>query len=360
MGHFRYNAMMPTMTPFATALLDWYDRHGRRDLPWHRSRDAYAIWVSEIMLQQTQVAMVIPYYVRFMARFPTLQALAAADQDHVLHIWTGLGYYSRARHLHRAAQHVCEGHAGRFPADIEAVCALPGIGRSTAGAILAFAFDQRHAILDGNVKRVLARYHRVDGDTRRRAVDSRLWALADQHTPHARVADYTQAIMDLGATICRRTPHCAACPVAKDCAAYQTANPIDYPKHKARRALPQKSVAMLLIRNQVGQVLLQKRPPVGVWGGLWSFPECQVDEDVTGWCRRELALEIDAARPWCPIRHTFSHYHLDITPVPARLVKALSVVMGGDESVWYNPACPDARGLAAPVTRLIDALRNCQ
>ena len=254
---------------FTTSLLKWYDQHGRKSLPWQINRDPYSVWVSEIMLQQTQVASVIPYFQRFMARFPNSGALADAPLDEVLHLWSGLGYYARARNLHKAAKQIMQRHAGQFPSDFEQVLALPGIGRSTAGAILAFGFDQRHPILDGNVKRVLTRIHRIDGYPGRREIEHRLWALADSHTPIEGVAHYTQAIMDLGAEVCvRKTPKCKHCPVTSLCGAYKHGDMTAYPNQKPKKAKPEKMIKMLLLRRPNGEVLLTRRPPTGIWGGL--------------------------------------------------------------------------------------------
>ncbi len=338
---------------FSRRLLAWYDRHGRHDLPWQRSRDAYKIWVSEIMLQQTQVATVIPYYARFLKRFPDVQSLARARVDSVLHLWTGLGYYARARNLHKAAKVIVQQHGGRFPRTLDAVAALPGIGRSTAGAILAFAFGQRHAILDGNVKRVLARYHAFDIPLTS-GIDQ-LWQLAEQHTPRARVSDYTQAIMDLGATVCRRKPTCPACPLRRDCVAHRSGNPEDYPLVKARRAVPVRKTNMLLLRDARGRVLLVRRPPTGIWGGLWSLPET-LGTDARAWCREQFGLDIRTQKPWPVKRHGFSHFRLDITPIPALVSGSSSTVMENGETVWYNPARPAALGLAAPVKQLLEQL----
>ena len=343
---------------FSAALLAWYDRHGRKELPWKHSRDPYRVWVSEIMLQQTQVATVIPYYERFMARFPDIAALARADRDEVLHLWTGLGYYARARNLKRAAERIVAEHGGEFPRDIEQVCALPGIGRSTAGAILAFAFGQRHAILDGNVKRVLARYHAIS-ESPGAVLDKALWRLSEAHTPQTRIADYTQAMMDLGATLCRRgRAVCALCPLASGCAALAQGAPEAYPAPRARRARPTKRVVMLMIRDEHGRVLLQQRPPAGIWGGLWGFPECAVDGDPREFCRERLGLDIALEPAWPNVPHTFSHFHLAITPQPARVIDEGGQVMENNGTVWYNLKAPDARGLAAPVQRLLQLLQG--
>jgi len=339
-------------------LLAWFDRHGRRYLPWSRSRDPYRIWVSEIMLQQTQVTTVIDYYRRFMTRFSTVERLAEADIDDVLHHWTGLGYYARARNMHKAARIVVDEHGGRFPEDIEQVMALPGIGRSTAGAILAFAHRQRHPILDGNVKRVLTRLHRIDGWPGKRAVEKRLWDLADRYTPGERVDDYTQAIMDLGAGVClRRNPRCGACPVSGLCLAHRHGDQEAYPSRAPKKAKPVRATGMLLIRNERGEILLEQRPPTGIWGGLWGLPEC--DADLLPAARRELAslgLTVETGAPHKSIRHSFTHFHLDITPIPARVKTRLDGVMDNDRLVWYNPQQPRALGLAAPVKKLIETL----
>jgi len=338
-------------------LLAWFDRHGRTDLPWQRSRDPYRIWVSEIMLQQTQVSTVIPYYERFLKRFPDAQTLARARLDSVLHRWTGLGYYARARNLKKAAERIVREHGGRFPRDIESVSALPGIGRSTAGAILAFAFDQRHPILDGNVKRVLTRLHAIQLPVTYRTTEQQLWELAEQYTPRTRIANYTQAIMDLGATLCRpRNPDCATCPLAKDCRARALGKPENYPMRIARPVLPVKQTVMLMIRDARGRVLLTRRPPAGLWGGLWGFSECAPDVSPTTHCRDALGLTVKIAEPWPVLRHSFSHYRLDITPLPACLAGTAAALRETSPTVWFDPARPDTRGLAAPVKSLLQKL----
>ena len=344
--------------PIGRRLLAWYDRHGRKTLPWKSRRDPYRIWVSEIMLQQTQVTTVVPYFRRFMARFPDVHALARAKADSVLHLWTGLGYYARARNLHRAAQIIVREHAGVFPRTFEAVAQLPGVGRSTAGAILALAFGQRYPILDGNVKRVLARYHAVDTPLNRRVTEERLWQFAEKHTPRTRVADYTQAIMDLGATVCTRTrPVCDACPLRTNCRACHLGTPQDYPVRTAGMRTPVKATRMLMIRDDRGRVLLQRRPPAGLWGGLWGFPEC-ADKNARQWCRKVLGIDIRTGAPWPKLRHSFSHFHLDITPIPAHVVGGTNQAMENTEAVWYNVRRPDERGFSAPVKRLLEKLRN--
>ena len=340
---------------FATALLLWYDRAGRHDLPWQADPSPYRVWVSEIMLQQTQVATVIPYFRRFMARFPDVEALAAASLDEVLHHWSGLGYYARARNLHEAARVVTARYGGRFPASLAQVCELPGVGRSTAGAILALAHGQRHAILDGNVKRVLARRHAVPGWPGATAVERRLWALAERHTPAVRVRDYTQAIMDLGATICRRSrPACGDCPVAADCEARRLGRQAEFPAPRPRRSRPLRHARMLLLSDPDGALLLEQRPPQGVWGGLWCPPELG-DESPVEWGLRALGTRIEPDEPLAPIRHGFTHFELEIEAVPARVAAVPAALMETDRWVWYNARSPLKLGLAAVVSRLIEA-----
>lgn len=341
---------------FSAALLGWYDRAGRRELPWQLERSPYRVWVSEIMLQQTQVGTVIPYYERFMRRFPSIGTLAAAPLDEVLHHWSGLGYYARARNLHRAAQAVMQQHGGRFPETIDQLRALPGIGRSTAGAILALARDQRHPILDGNVKRVLARVHAVAGWPGEAAVERKLWSLAEQHTPGLRVADYTQAIMDLGATVCRRArPLCEACPLASLCTALQHGRQAEFPAARPKRARPRRRTRMLLLRDPDGAVLLERRPLQGIWGGLWCPPELG-EESAANWTRRTLGAGVDPAPPLPLVHHGFTHFELEIEPVPARLRAPPGAVMEPERWVWYNARSPARLGLAAVVSRLIEAL----
>ena len=345
------------MTPLnSDRLLAWFDQHGRHDLPWQQPRSLYRVWISEIMLQQTQASTVIPYFKRFMQRFPDIRSLADASQDEVLHLWTGLGYYARARNLHKAAQQIRDQHQGRFPEDFDAVLALPGIGRSTAGAILAQALDQRHAILDGNVKRVLSRYHAIAGWPGTRAVENQLWKLAEAATPQQRLADYTQAIMDLGATICGRKPDCAECPLMESCQACGEGDPRAYPTPRPRKTLPVRETRMLILRNSKGQLLLEQRPPAGIWGGLWTLPECPVELDPAEFCQTNLGLELYEAEAGPCLRHTFSHFHLDITTLLARVSPVNQAIMEGRPQVWYNSRRPDVRGLPAPVKTLLEGL----
>jgi A/G-specific adenine glycosylase len=346
-------------TEFGRRVLEWFDAHGRKQLPWKENPTPYRVWVSEIMLQQTQVATVIPYYRRFMARFPDITTLADAELDEVLGLWAGLGYYARARHLHQTARVLRDRHGGEMPLDIAVIQALPGIGRSTAGAILALAAGQRHPILDGNVKRLLARFAVVDGWPGQSRVLAVLWELAERYTPAERAADYPQAMMDLGAMICtRRRPRCGACPLAEGCVAHAWGREMDFPSPKPPRKLPVRATRMLLLRTAAGEVLLERRPPAGIWGGLWSFPECPPEADVADWCRERLGLAVAVGPPWNGLRHSFSHFHLDITPVPVVVAGSSRTVMEGERFVWYNIRHPDDRGVAAPVRRLLAALAS--
>ncbi|WP_108447472.1 A/G-specific adenine glycosylase [Halomonas denitrificans] len=349
--------MPPAILPperFQQRLLEWFDEHGRHDLPWQQDRSPYRVWVSEIMLQQTQVATVIPYFERFMARFPDVASLAAAEQDEVLHLWTGLGYYARGRNLHKAARVVVEEHGGAFPVEsLEAMAALPGIGRSTAGAIIAQSTGRRAVILDGNVKRVLTRLHAVEGWPGRPAVERRLWALAEHYTPEARVVDFTQAMMDLGATLCRRgQPECARCPFEAECLAHARGEEKRFPESKPKKAVPTRTTTMLLLQDREGRVLLEQRPASGLWGGLWSLPQFDDREALAAWLAVHApGSELDAA--WTPFTHVFSHFRLEITPQPARITRLDSV---GEARRWYDPADPASIGLAAPVKALLESL----
>ncbi len=350
---------MKSDASFSSHLLAWFARHGRHDLPWQQDRSLYRVWVSEIMLQQTQVSTVIPYFDRFMARFPHSRALADASQDEVLHLWTGLGYYARARNLHRAAQIIRDEHDDRFPEDFEAVLALPGIGRSTAGAILAQARGQRHVILDGNVKRVLTRLYAIEGWPGKKEIENRLWALAEALTPAEQVVDYTQAIMDLGATICSRKPNCAACPVQAQCLAFAQGNTSAYPTAKKRSKLPVKTAQLLVLQNAAGEVLLQQRPPSGIWGGLWSLPEyADPTVTLTDWCEQQLGLVVELDEEQPVFRHTFSHFHLDITPRLGRVKGPANHVMEATPGVWYNTREPEKLGLPAPVLKILQNLQE--
>ncbi|MDH5191508.1 MAG: A/G-specific adenine glycosylase [Gammaproteobacteria bacterium] len=348
---------------FSQQLLSWFDQHGRHDLPWQKQITPYRVWVSEIMLQQTQVTTVIPYYEKFIQRFPEIESLATAPLDEVLHYWSGLGYYARARNLHKCAQMVVNEFNSEFPDNIEQMIALPGIGRSTAGAIQSIAHNQRHPILDGNVKRVLARLYAIEGWPGIKKIENKLWQLADFHTPHERVADYTQAIMDLGATVCTRSkPRCQHCPGSVDCKAHRLGTETTFPEKKPKKILPVRKTALLVVTNKKGEVLLEKRPPTGIWGGLWSLPECDHDNGDTQllnhWCRDNLGIQLDNIKYKPGFRHTFSHYHLDITPVSGQIRNNHSLRVEEKETFWYNVHQPDARGLATPVTQVLNELKQ--
>lgn len=340
-----------TPTQFQQHLLSWFDTHGRKDLPWQQAITPYRVWVSEIMLQQTLVASVIPYFNRFIARFPDVHALAAAEVDEVLQYWSGLGYYARARNLHKTAQLIA-GHGGEFPQTPAALSGLPGIGLSTAGAILSIACGQSQPILDGNVRRVLARFCAVTGWPGERRIAEQLWALSRMYTPVLRAAAYTQAIMDLGATLCVRSkPDCRRCPVAAGCQALAQ-NLVDaLPQPRPRKTLPVRQLFFLVLDDGGGRLLLQKRPPTGIWGGLWSFPEFGGLEDLQAWCRQQRAEVV--IRATLPVRrHSFTHYHLDYTPVLAELKNPMHNVMEADAYLWYKAAATAGPGLPTPVKNL--------
>ncbi len=341
----------------AARLLDWHAQHGRHDLPWQHPRTPYRVWLSEVMLQQTQVGTVIGYFERFVEALPSLPALAAAPLDQVLGLWSGLGYYSRARNLHRTAQRCVEEHAGALPTTLDALMALPGIGRSTAGAILAQAHGLRLPILDGNVRRVLARYHGIAEWPGLPAVEKQLWRLAESHLPEDRLADYTQAQMDLGATVCTRgKPACLLCPLRESCAAHLQGLTALIPAARPRKALPARGTRMLLLVDARGRVLLERRPQKGVWAELWSLPECAEDADVER-AARTLPVRIDdEAEPLPGFRHTFSHYHLDVQPLRWR-ARAIEGIGEGSDSApqraWFSAAELVSLGLPAPVRKLL-------
>ncbi|HEY5602051.1 MAG TPA: A/G-specific adenine glycosylase [Gammaproteobacteria bacterium] len=344
---------------FSQCVVAWYDAHGRKHLPWQQQRTPYRVWISEIMLQQTQVGTVIPYYERFMQRFPDVVSLAGAPVDEVMHYWSGLGYYARARNLHQAAKQICDQHQGQFPDSFDQVCELPGIGRSTAGAILSLACDQRHAILDGNVKRVLARCFMVEGWPGTSQTASQLWERAEQLTPEKDVAIYNQAMMDIGSGICTRNrPDCTLCPVSDLCQAQAAQRQHEYPQRKPKKSLPVRATQMLMLRNANNEILLQRRPPVGIWGGLLAFPEIPPGQAVDQWCQAQLGVTVHGQTIWPQVRHTFSHFHLDITPVVVTTRSNPDRVMDQDHWVWYKGESETVGGLAAPVKRLIRELEK--
>ena len=341
---------------FAPALLRWHASDGRKDLPWQLDRTPYRVWVSEIMLQQTQVGTVIGYYARFMARFPTVEDLARAKTDEVLHLWSGLGYYARARNLQRTAQILVQRHGGEFPATLEEVMTLPGIGRSTAAAILALSRGERHSILDGNVKRVLARHFAVEGYPGESAVERQLWEIAEACTPATDVGTYTQAIMDLGATLCTRSkPACERCPLQVICLAHarglQAQLPTPRPSGRERRV---ERTCMLIALADDGSVLLARRPARGVWGGLYSLPEFTGPEAAAAWAMERLGARDPVVEELPTLRHSFTHFDLDIVPLRLRLRGPASFV-AEESHVWYNSRAPAKLGIAAPVATLVRA-----
>ena len=351
---------MSQPSAYPPRLLAWFDRHGRHDLPWQHPRTPYRVWLSEIMLQQTQVAVVVPYFLRFVERFPTLPDLAAASTDEVMAHWAGLGYYARARNLHAAAKLCVTQHDGALPCGFEALHALPGIGRSTAGAILAQAWGERCAILDGNVKRVLARLHGVDGWPGNQAVEKRLWLLAQahlEHVPAGRMAGYTQAQMDFGATLCTRAnPACLHCPVQADCIALREGRVDTLPTPRPGKPLPEREAVALLLENIHGQLLLQRRPPTGIWASLWTLPQADTDALMRQWFAHQAHGDYDAAQELPPIVHTFSHYRLHLRALRLRKVAPRDRVGDNEDLRWIARDELATLGLPAPIRKLLDSL----
>jgi len=341
--------------PFAAALLSWWDVAGRKNLPWQQPATPYRVWLSEIMLQQTRVETVIAYFTRFCTRLPTLKLLAAASIDEVLQLWSGLGYYARARHLHQTAQLLVTQYQGRFPSELNTLCQLPGIGRSTAGAILALGLGQFAVILDGNVKRVLSRCFAISGWPGNAKVNRQLWQLATSLTPQQRTGDYTQAIMDLGASICNRNPDCSRCPVAEHCQVLATDTVKQYPSPKPQRVLPVREVQMLLLLKQQ-RVLLQQQPPAGLWGGLWVLPQINADQNAVQWCLEQLGMKTQLLHQWSIFRHSFSHYHLLIQPCILSCSSTGAVAEDGHQ--WLDLQQTILPAVPAPVRRLLQQLKQ--
>lgn len=339
---------------FQTAVLAWYEQHGRKHLPWQQNPTPYRVWVSEIMLQQTQVTTVIPYFERFMARFPTVWELAQAPQDDVLHLWTGLGYYARARNLHKTAQIITEQHQGVFPTTVAELVELPGIGRSTAGAVISLSQNYWAPILDGNVKRVLTRFYAIEGWPGQSAVEKQLWDIAERLTSRERPGAFNQVMMDLGATVCTRgKPACRECPLQQHCQAYAQARQQNFPTPKKKSPLPVRERYFLLLQNNQDQVLLEQRPPSGIWGGLWCFPEVDAKQCwQTTLIQQGFNAQDHQLLP--AFRHTFSHFHLDIQPVVVQ-VSRQSMVADSPQR-WVNSHAPGELGLAAPVKKLLKQL----
>jgi A/G-specific adenine glycosylase len=343
--------------PFAARVVAWQRAHGRHGLPWQDTRDPYRIWLSEVMLQQTQVATVIPYYERFVAEFRDVRALGAAPIERVLELWSGLGYYRRAHHLHAAAQVVVAQFDGKFPIDAYTLASLPGVGRSTAAAIAVFASGARAAILDGNVKRVLVRHRGIEGFPGNAKVEAQLWEVAEALLPAHDIETYTQGLMDLGATLCTRTqPNCVACPVAHDCVAFNEKRQDELPSPRPRKALPHRALRVLLIERS-GEILLERRPPMGIWSGLWSLPELPLDADVRSAVKARFAADVTVRDELPTIEHSFTHFALTLHPQWASVRRwPTRAEMPG--TIWLAPA--DARGAAlpAPIKKLLRSLER--
>jgi A/G-specific adenine glycosylase len=347
------------MSDFASRLITWQKMHGRHDLPWQNTSDPYAIWVSEIMLQQTQVSSVIGYYRKFMQRFPNITSLALATQEDVLQHWSGLGYYSRARNLHHAATIIMEQCHGDFPQDFAIIQTLPGIGRSTAAAIASFAFNQIQTILDGNVKRVLARHFLVEGWPSSPKVEKDLWRLAEELLPKQDMVAYTQGLMDLGATLCSRSkPQCSNCPLMKTCAAYQHNRVTELPTPKPRKVIPEKFTTMLILQHG-DEVLLEKRPPTGIWGGLWSFPETDVKLGFETIVLNQFAMIAETSQPLPALSHAFTHFKLHIQPQPMQVL-TVSPNICEPKYVWLSIDDAIGAAISTPIRKILHSLQKLQ
>lgn len=343
------------MSDFASRLTAWQKQYGRHGLPWQGTADPYAIWVSEIMLQQTQVSAVIAYYSKFMARFPTIAVLANASQDEVLQHWSGLGYYSRARNLHNAAQTIMSEHGGHFPQDFKAIQTLAGIGRSTAAAIASFAFHQKQTILDGNVKRVLTRYFAITGWPGTPKIEKELWLLAEGLLPNANMVAYTQGLMDLGATLCTRSkPKCGSCPLNDSCEAYKQNRVHELPTAKPRKIIPEKHITMLIFLRG-NEVMLEKRPPTGIWGGLWSFPETQLTKNFEATVKDKYSFSVHENKPLPKFSHTFTHFKLHITPQPLPVLKQANHVQEA-KYAWFTIEHAVNAAIPTPVRVILQSL----
>jgi len=345
----RVEADLSAVPAFAERLIAWQKTAGRHDLPWQKTRDPYLIWLSEIMLQQTQVATVIPYFECFLARFPTLRALAEAPPEAVIEHWAGLGYYARARNLHRCAQQLVAVDGEKWPISTEQLSALPGIGRSTAAAIAAFAFGQRAAILDGNVKRVLCRHFGIEGFPGQAAVERELWALAERLLPDAGIEAYTQGLMDLGATVCTRSrPRCGDCPLATSCLARQEDRQDELPAARPRPKLPERRAGFVLISD--GQrLLLERRPPHGLWGGLLVPPEGEAAAVLA-----RFGLNAENQRALAPLKHAFTHFRLTLEPVLCVVKPTATVNEAGLQWVAIESAA--TAGVPTPIRKLIERI----
>lgn len=344
----------PLEKTFAPKLLHWFDEFGRHDLPWQKQKTAYRVWLSEIMLQQTQVKTVIDYFHRFISRFPNVKLLATAHSDAVLQLWAGLGYYARARNLHRTAQIIHQDYKGRFPRTVTELQQLPGIGRSTAGAIVAIAFETKATILDGNVKRVLSRVMALSGTSLDKSFNDTLWTMAESLTPDERVGDYTQAIMDLGATLCTRTqPRCGDCPLQSLCSAYQLDRVADFPTAKLKKVRPERDVHLILLENNSQQILLHKRSDSGIWGSLWCLPEVAAKEDIIAWCQQNRIQKAALKYTLAPIKHILTHFtlylHVHYVSCGSVQAKATHATIG----TWHSQLELNALGFPAPIQKLL-------
>jgi len=342
---------------FSKKLLKWYKKYGRHDLPWQKNPTPYRVWISEIMLQQTQVVTVIPYYERFMQRFPSIKALSAANEDDVLSHWSGLGYYARARNIYKTAKILHEKYHGRFPTTVDKICTLPGIGKSTAGAIISFALQKKAVILDGNVKRVLARYFAIEKPINKTQTMDEMWMLAEKLTPEKNAHQYNQAIMDLGATVCTRTkPRCTDCPFLSDCRAYQNNQPTFYPIKIAKKTRPVKKIRMLIIQNNQQELLLLKRPSKGIWGGLWSFPECDLHDNYAIFQHKNITFALKYIDELEKITHQLTHFTLEIFPMILKVHSRAALKFDTKELIWYKLSEKLPGGVAAPVAKLFGML----
>lgn len=347
-----------TSQKFSVRLLKWFDQHGRKNLPWQQQPSPYHVWLSEIMLQQTQVNTVIPYYQKFTERFSNITTLAHAPVDDVLALWTGLGYYARARNLHKAANIMVDSHQGQMPDTLDELIALPGIGRSTAGAIMALAHHQHFPILDGNVKRVLSRHAAVEGWPGKKHIENNLWLIAEQHLPNDRVANYVQAQMDLGATLCTRSkPKCTICPLNTDCQAYINGNPNAYPTSKPKKVIPTRQSHWIVAQAPSGELLLEQRPSLGIWGGLWSFPELGNIDDLSYTCTHQLNVNAINIKSLTYIKHVFSHFKLEIFPHLIKCEINNNNIAENKKLAWYKISDALQLGLPAPVKSLIESLQ---
>jgi len=347
-----------TISSFSTQLLSWFDQHGRKDLPWQQQPTPFHVWLSEIMLQQTQVSTVIPYYQRFTDKFNDIASLAKAPVDDVLALWTGLGYYARARNLHKAAVIIANDHGGEMPSNIDDLIALPGIGRSTAGAIMTLAHQQKFAILDGNVKRVLTRYFAIGGWPGKKPIENLLWSKAEQLLPAQRISNFIQAQMDLGATVCTRSkPLCNSCPLTANCQAFQQGHPTLYPTAKPKKTIPSRQTHWLIAQSPTGEILLQQRPAHGIWGGLWSFPEVETENELIQ-MREQLQLsQTGGGIQLAEINHVFSHFKLTIYPHFVPCSKQTNHIAENNNLCWYKISNALGLGLPAPVKTVIQSLQ---